>query len=40
MMIVFYGLKAVGQLRVSKEEEIEGLDIHEHGMPCYGADVA
>lgn len=40
MCIVFYGLKAVGQLRVSKQEEIEGLDIHEHGMPCYGADVA
>ena len=40
MMIVFYGLKAAGQLRVSQQEEIEGLDIHEHGMPCYGADVA
>ena len=40
MAIVFFGLKAVGQLRVSKQEEIEGLDIHEHGMPCYGADAA
>lgn len=40
MMVVFFGLKAIGQLRVSKQEEIEGLDIHEHGMPCYGADVA
>ncbi|HEY4262326.1 MAG TPA: ammonium transporter [Schlesneria sp.] len=40
MMIIFFGLKAIGQLRVSKQEEIEGLDIHEHGMPCYGADVA
>ncbi|MBS0206427.1 MAG: ammonium transporter [Planctomycetes bacterium] len=40
MCVVFFGLKAIGQLRVSKQEEIEGLDIHEHGMPCYGADVA
>lgn len=40
MMIVFMALKAAGQLRVSKEEEIEGLDIHEHGMVCYGQDSA
>lgn len=40
MLIVFGILKAVGLLRVSKEEEIEGLDIHEHGMPCYGSDAA
>ncbi len=40
MLIVFLMLKAVGLLRVSRQEEIEGLDIHEHGMPCYGADVA
>jgi ammonium transporter, Amt family len=40
MLVVFGGLKAVGLLRVSRQEEIEGLDIHEHGMPCYGADVA
>lgn len=40
MALVFFGLKAIGQLRVSQQEEIEGLDIHEHGMPCYGADVA
>lgn len=40
MLIVFSVLKAIGMLRVSKQEEIEGLDIHEHGMPCYGADVA
>ncbi len=40
MFIVFMILKAIGLLRVSKQEEIEGLDIHEHGMPCYGADVA
>ncbi|MBI1345309.1 ammonium transporter [bacterium] len=40
MLVVFGILKAIGLLRVSKQEEIEGLDIHEHGMPCYGADVA
>ncbi|WP_370328119.1 ammonium transporter [Euzebya sp.] len=30
-----YGLKAAGLLRVSETEEIEGLDIHEHGMYGY-----
>ena len=33
--IVAFGLKAAGMLRVSDEEEIEGLDIHEHGMYGY-----
>jgi len=28
-------LKATMGLRVSKEEELEGLDIHEHGMDAY-----
>ena len=28
-------LKAAGLLRVSEEEEVEGLDIHEHGMYGY-----
>ena len=35
MFILFSILKAVGLLRVSAEEEIEGLDIVEHGMPAY-----
>ncbi len=35
MMIVFYGLKAAGILRVSPEEEQRGLDITEHGMEAY-----
>lgn len=35
MLVVFYGLKAVGMLRVTPEEEIEGLDIGEHGMQAY-----
>ena len=35
MAIVFFGLKAIGQLRVTEEEEVQGLDINEHGMHCY-----
>ncbi|WP_149275144.1 ammonium transporter [Pareuzebyella sediminis] len=33
--IILGGLKAIMGLRVSKEEEMEGLDIHEHGMDAY-----
>ena len=33
-IIVFALKKSVG-IRVSKEEELEGLDIHEHGMDAY-----
>ncbi|HWB72159.1 MAG TPA: hypothetical protein VG452_08065, partial [Egibacteraceae bacterium] len=32
---VVAGLKAAGALRVSEDEEIEGLDINEHGMYGY-----
>lgn len=34
-LILFYALKACGLLRVPAEEEIEGLDITEHGMYAY-----
>ena len=32
---LMYAVKATGTLRVSREGEIEGLDLHEHGMVAY-----
>lgn len=32
---LFLGLKSIGMLRVSEEEEIGGLDITEHGIEAY-----
>ncbi len=34
-MIMMYAVKATGTLRVSKEGELEGLDLHEHGGTAY-----
>ena len=34
---VFYAIKVTVGLRVSEKEEMEGLDIHEHGMLAYPA---
>jgi Amt family ammonium transporter len=34
-MILMYGVKATGTLRISKEGELEGLDLHEHGGVAY-----
>jgi Amt family ammonium transporter len=34
-MGLMYAVKATNTLRVSKEGEMEGLDIHEHGGPAY-----
>ncbi|MDR1246892.1 MAG: ammonium transporter [Clostridiales Family XIII bacterium] len=38
MLITFSAIKVITGLRVSKEEEIEGLDIHEHGIENSYAD--
>jgi Amt family ammonium transporter len=34
-MLLMYLVKATGTLRVSKDGELEGLDLHEHGGPAY-----
>ena len=36
MYALFMTLKAIGMLRVSREEEEMGLDLSEHGMRAYG----
>lgn len=33
--IIFFTLKKTVGIRVSKEEELDGLDLHEHGMDAY-----
>ena len=33
--ILMYAVKLTGTLRVSTEGELEGLDLHEHGMLAY-----
>lgn len=34
-LILMFALKYIGVLRVSKEGELEGLDLHEHGASAY-----
>jgi Amt family ammonium transporter len=34
-MLLMYAVKATGTLRVSKDGELEGIDVHEHGGPAY-----
>jgi ammonium transporter, Amt family len=34
-MLLMYVINLAGLLRVSKEGELEGLDLHEHGIPAY-----
>jgi Amt family ammonium transporter len=40
MGIIFLAIKATIGLRVSEQEEVEGLDVHEHGYPGYSDDIA
>ena len=37
--VVVLALKYTIGIRVSEQEEIEGLDVHEHGYPAYSPDV-
>jgi len=34
-LALMYAVNAMGVLRVSKEGELEGLDVHEHGISAY-----
>ena len=33
--VLMYAVNLTGTLRISKEGELEGLDLHEHGMMAY-----
>jgi Amt family ammonium transporter len=39
-LLLMFGLKALGLLRISEAEELEGLDIAEHGAPAYHPEYA
>jgi Amt family ammonium transporter len=39
-VLLMFGLKALGVLRISEAEELEGLDIAEHGAPAYHPEYA
>ena len=39
-LLLMFGLKALGVLRISEASELEGLDIHEHGAPAYHPEYA
>ena len=39
-LLLMYGVKALGVLRISPEHEIEGLDKVEHGAPAYHPEFA
>ena len=34
-MIVMYAVNATGTLRISEAGELEGMDLHEHGISAY-----
>jgi ammonium transporter, Amt family len=39
MAVVFAGIKYTVGLRVPEDEEIDGLDVVEHGAPGYGPEM-
>ena len=39
MLALFSILKLVGMLRVSEAEELQGLDMSEHGMSAYPSEL-
>jgi Amt family ammonium transporter len=39
-LLLMFGLKFLGVLRISEAEELEGLDIAEHGAPAYHPEYA
>ena len=39
-LLLMFGVKAMGLLRVSEEGELEGLDIYDHGAPAYHPEYA
>jgi Amt family ammonium transporter len=39
-LLVMYGVKSLGVLRVTPEVELGGIDIHEHGAPAYHPEFA
>jgi Amt family ammonium transporter len=34
-LVLMYAVNALGVLRVTEEGELQGLDLHEHGIPAY-----
>jgi Amt family ammonium transporter len=34
-LAMYFGIKAMGHLRVSRSGEMQGLDLYEHGIPAY-----
>ena len=34
-LVVMYAVNATGTLRLSREGELEGMDLHEHGISAY-----
>jgi Amt family ammonium transporter len=39
-LLLMFGLKYEGVLRISEEGELEGIDIHDHGAPAYHPEYA